>query len=155
MQDALHQGGWGMVPTLLFGLIALGTALRFAVQGRGRLLGFLESLSRAVLAFSLSAFFTGVVVSLSALEPPSSLGEDTARVLLIGLRDATHNLALGFTLLSLIHLLIAVGRRRLDAQSTPLVSIGTSRRSVLGSPPRNASAAAGANARQEAQISDS
>ncbi len=104
------EGGWGMWAVLVSGLAGLATALRYAVTADGRLRTSVEATGRAVLFFALSGFFTGVVATGGYLEAhPEAPFAATA---VQGVKEATNNLALGFTLLALLHVALAVGRRR-------------------------------------------
>jgi hypothetical protein len=114
MLNAFHEGGWGMYPTFVLGLITLGTALRFAFRGDGRLLGFVESMTRAILFTGLLGFVTGMIMVGRYVEAHPA--DDAARILVQGAGEAVNNLALAFTMISLIHLVLAVGRRRVDAK---------------------------------------
>ncbi len=121
MLNAFREGGWGMYPTLVFGLIAIGAALRFAVRSDPKLRGFIASMSRAVFFFGLTGFVTGLIATGTYFETHGVAGADFLPTLVAGVKESTHNLALAFTVLSLVHLAVAVGRRRLDARqpSTP------------------------------------
>jgi hypothetical protein len=113
------EGGWGMWMVLVTGLVALGMGLRYAVVADGRLRPPLEILGRSVLYFSLSGFFTGVVATGGAVfrlrdaDPATPIWE----VAFIGLKESSTNLALGFTMLALLHLVLAVGARREAAKA--------------------------------------
>lgn len=99
---------------LVLGLAALGMALRYAFSADGRLRPAVEALGRSVLFFSLSGFVTGLVASgaffakLLEEKPASPAWE----IFLLGAVESSNNLALGFTLLALTHLALAVGARR-------------------------------------------
>jgi hypothetical protein len=114
MLNAFREGGWGMYPTFVFGLIALGTALRFAFRGDARLQGFIESMTRAIFYSGLLGFVTGMIMVARYIEGHPDM--DALRILVEGAGEAVNNLALAFTLISLIHLVMAVGRRRVDAR---------------------------------------
>jgi hypothetical protein len=107
-----------MFPTLIFGLIGVAAALRCAVRADGRMFGFLSTLATAVLFFSLSGFTTGIVATGNYVVGHELRGEELGATLVAGVQESTNNLALGFTLVGLIHLLLAVGKRRYDAQKT-------------------------------------
>ena len=116
MLESFRAGGWGMFPILIFGLIALGTALRYAITADGRLRGFLESLARAVIFFSLSGFVTDLLAVGRYLQVENVTGWASIEIAIQGGRESLNTIALGVTLLGLVHLLIAVGRRREDAR---------------------------------------
>lgn len=104
------EGGWGMWAIALFGVFGLVLALRYAARADARLRPSVESLARATLFFALSGFTTGIVATgdFVASHPEEPLGATIFQ----GVKESANNLALGFTLLALIHLAMAVGRRR-------------------------------------------
>jgi hypothetical protein len=116
MFEAMRDGGWGMYPTLVLGLVALGTALRFAFRADEKLLGFVESMGRAVLYFGLTGFVTALIATGMYVEKQRVVGADLIPTLVMGVKESANNLALAFTVLSLVHLVVAVGRRRVDAR---------------------------------------
>ncbi len=118
MREHFLEGGWGMWPTLVIGLAGLGAGLRYAMTGDRRLRGTLESLAKTVLFFALSGFFTGIVATGDYLGAHAAAEVPMAAIALTGVKESTNNLALGFTVLALLHLQLAVGRRREDARST-------------------------------------
>jgi len=122
MLEVLREGGWGMYPTLVFGLVALGAALRFAVRADPRLRGFIDSLARAVIFFAVTGFVTGLISTAGYVEAHDLRGGEALMTLMAGAKESLHNLALGFTVVSLVHLAVAVGRRRYDARQ-PLESV--------------------------------
>ncbi len=125
MMELLREGGWGMYPTMVFGLVAVGAALRFAIRADPRLRGFVESMARAVTFFAVTGFVTGIISTASYVEAHDLRGWDALMTVLEGTKESLHNLALGFTVVSLVHLAVAVGRRRYDARQ-PLESVASS-----------------------------
>lgn len=116
MWKPFHDGGWGMYPTLVFGLVAAGAALRYVIRGDGRLRGVIESMVRAVLFVGLAGFVTGLVATSMYILQFQVRGDEVLRTFLIGLGEASYNLALAFTMVSLTHVIVALGRRRQDAR---------------------------------------
>jgi hypothetical protein len=115
MAEGFREGGWGMYPILIFGLIALGAALRFAIRADPKLRGFVETMGVAVAFFSLSGFLTGLIATGNYVEANKLTGGEAALTVLQGVKESTHNLAFGATLLGLVFMVTAVGRRRVDA----------------------------------------
>lgn len=111
MLQVLLEGGFIMFFLLGFGLAALLFAARFALSPSGRLL-------RVTMALAAATFFTtccGFCVDLHAvgLHAPDYLKahpqETMTTVLLQGVAESTTPGILGFTLLSLVALLIGFG----------------------------------------------
>lgn len=112
MREHFIEGGFGMWPILLLGLGAMGLGLRYAFTGDARLRGCLEALARSILYFALMGFVTGLVATGDFLAAHADLPR--TETLLTGVKESTNDLALGFTFLALVHLQLAVGRRRED-----------------------------------------
>jgi hypothetical protein len=109
----IREGGFAMVFVLGFGLTALVSAILFAARPAQRKLPFLRGMSHA----TLYAILCGICADLGATghhvveryaEKP-----DWWQYLLIGLGESMAPGIIGFTLLSLVWLVSAVGERRL------------------------------------------
>jgi hypothetical protein len=116
MTQSLIEGGFGMWPVLAVGLVALLTGARYAATGDGSARGALEALVGAILAMAFAGFFAGLVATGSYI---TGLPEEAAvaRVAITGAKEASNNLVLGFTLVGLVQLQLALGRRREDARA--------------------------------------
>ncbi|HYJ08733.1 MAG TPA: hypothetical protein VEX18_06980 [Polyangiaceae bacterium] len=111
MATLIREGGFPMFFLLAFGLSALALAVRFAVAPSQRAL-------RAALALSAATAFTaitGICAAFAAVghqapdylkrHPESSLAE----VVLLGIGESMSPGILGFTMLSLIAIVLALG----------------------------------------------
>jgi len=114
----------GVIPMsfiLVFGLLALGAAFYFAVRPQKESLGFISSMSRATLFGTLAATAADVGTTLNVVsqlwEGPNGAPVNAAHVLIEGFAESTSPCILGFTVLALVSMLTAVGRRRLDGRS--------------------------------------
>jgi hypothetical protein len=113
MIEFFRAGGFTMWVVLLFGGISLVAAVRFARHPDvGRVSGI-----RAMSAATIFAIVSGVAANVTAVmkyvsEGPGAREPDLARLVLAGLGEALAPAILGFTLLSLSWLLVAVGARR-------------------------------------------
>ena len=111
MATLVREGGFPVFFLLAFGLLAMAFAVRFAMAPTQRALRTTVGLSLATLLTSLN----GIFAALSAVghhapeyvkrHPGSSLGE----VLLLGIGESMSPGILGFTLLSLISLIVTLG----------------------------------------------
>jgi len=113
MTTLIHEGGWPIWFTLLFGLITLAGAARFAISARRKHLGFVLGLAAATLFSTLN----GVVADLAAVghhmnQRWDELSPNLVPALLQGFAESMSPGILGFTLLSLAALICAVGLSR-------------------------------------------
>jgi hypothetical protein len=120
-----QDGGWGMWPILVFGVLTLVGAARFAWRGEHALTGFirwmaLTTASSAVLGFlagwhKVLHVATGNHPRMLAPTDPAELAEFRVRVLLEGTKEASSCLIFGLLLLTLAFLFVAIGHRRFPA----------------------------------------
>lgn len=111
MATLIREGGFPAFFLLAFGLLAMAFAVRFAAAPTQRVFRTTLALSAATLLTS----FNGIFAAFSAVghqapeylkrHPESSLSE----VVLLGLGESMSPGILGFTLLSLIALILALG----------------------------------------------
>jgi hypothetical protein len=123
--EGWQDGGWGMWPILVFGVLALFGAARFAWRGEHALAGFirwmaLTTASSAVLGFTVAmnkvlSVAIGNDPRFAAPTDPAELAEFRVRVLIEGTKEASSCLIFGLILLTLAFLLVAVGHRRFPA----------------------------------------
>lgn len=99
MLEIFETGGFGMIPTFLFGLIALGSAALYAVRPERRFVPLLVSSSLLTLATGALGFVIGVIASFSAI-----LGATDRGMALVGVGESAHclALALGIVMVALI-----------------------------------------------------
>jgi hypothetical protein len=116
-----QAGGFPMYFVLGFGLIALGAALFFAAKPDARRVDSIRALTWATL-FSI---FGGIVSDIAAVGtkvPNNPEWANNPKIHLIVMEGIAESMApgiLGFTLLSLVWMVMAVGHRRL-ARDLPL-----------------------------------
>ena len=107
-------GGWSMWFTLLFGVLAVVSAGFFVRRGQKRHLAVLRALTAATAFMSVA----GCAADFSAVmwKVPKLFGDDPKLPLIVmqGLGEAVTPATLGFSLLSVAWLLVAVGVRRAD-----------------------------------------
>jgi hypothetical protein len=111
MANLVLEGGFPVFFLLAFGLLAMAFAVRFATAPTQRVFRTTLALSAATLLTSINGIFAALsAVAHHAPEylkhhPESSLSE----VVLLGFGEAMSPGILGFTLLSLIALILALG----------------------------------------------
>ncbi|MGZ3448425.1 MAG: hypothetical protein ACXVEF_02435 [Polyangiales bacterium] len=122
MYTMFRNGGFPMFFILAFGLIALGTAFGYAIKPvRDR-----ESFVRWMALATLASVFCGTAADLAAVASyVASHAMEPARMCAIvieGIGESMSPSILGFSILSLVALMMAVGKRRLDAFDASLRS---------------------------------
>jgi hypothetical protein len=115
MIKLMVDGGPGMWALLLLGLVGLWTAGWFAWRAEARVRGFLDSLARSLAFAMLALLAMDVMATLFFVShaPPEQKGAAVVQ----GLGESMAPVLLGSAFLCLIHLLTAIGQRRLDART--------------------------------------
>jgi hypothetical protein len=110
MMQMWIEGGWGMLPVLVFGLITVFASGRYALDGQSPRLRFVAAMSVLLAVSMVHSMLTNVAAVFSFLTdreraPDGELG----RILVTGLMESTRPGALGGALLVLALVLVAVG----------------------------------------------
>ncbi len=110
MLQFFAEGGFGMYPVLVFGLVLIGTAGRYALDGEPIRLRFVLAMSALLIVSMLHAMLTDVAMVFWYLEEPSRAPDaEFARILVTGLKESTRPGALGGALLAFALVLVAIG----------------------------------------------
>jgi hypothetical protein len=115
MWQAFQAGGWAMWFITVFGILALVAGVRFAFSGALALEAFSRWMCRCTLSAAAFGFFSGMIlVSRYAIERVHTT-EHRFAVVIEGTGEALNNVTLGFLLVTLTSLFLAVGHRRFPA----------------------------------------
>ena len=124
-----QDGGWGMWPILMFGLLALVGAARVAWRGEHALTPFVRWMSLTTASSALFGFLTGMHKVFDAaighdprFEPPTApaeLADFRFKILFEGTKEASNTLAFAMIWLTLTFLLLAIGHRRFPTPDAP------------------------------------
>jgi hypothetical protein len=87
--DHFHDGGWGMFPTLGFGLLLLAIAVRYALRPDQRLVPLLVSMGILTLSSGALGFVSGMIVTCRAIEQVEKVGT----IALLGIGESLNNVA--------------------------------------------------------------
>ena len=108
--EFMREGGWGMWPVLLLGLVALASATRYAIRPERLCLRFVALLWLTLVVAVVHSSVTDVAAVFRYLEDPARAPDGQfARLLVTGLKESTRPAALGGIFLTLVPLLAAVG----------------------------------------------
>lgn len=104
-------GGFPMVFVVVFGLVALGSAVMYAAHPT---IGRLAAVASYGLAVGLTSL-AGAAVDLSVVfaRYPTFPAEEASTAMFMGCSEALSPVILGFSILSIVALTVGVGSRRL------------------------------------------
>jgi hypothetical protein len=116
-RELFIEGGFGMYPTSIFGVLMIGAALLYAVRPQRRFVPLLASLGVVTLSSGLLGFSVGVVKSVQAAAamPPG----DHANLVMLGFAESAQNVVLALMLIVLSGLAAAVGAARVARAPEP------------------------------------
>jgi hypothetical protein len=111
MGTLIRDGGWSMFVILLFGFVALASAAFYAARPDARHQGFVTWMARATFWSVLVGFCSDFAKTLHTACRIEDANE-RSRVVIEGSAESLSPGIVGFALLALVALLVAVGRRR-------------------------------------------
>jgi hypothetical protein len=111
MRDFMIEGGWGMWPVLVFGLLLLGSSVLYSLRPHPPRLRFIVAMSVLIAVASAHAMLTDVAMVFK--HTPRFPADRHFAVLLTGLKESTRPGILGGAFLVLALVFVAVGVYRL------------------------------------------
>lgn len=114
--EGFRNGGWGMFPTLAFGLLLLAVAVRYALDPARRYVPLLLSLGVLTLTAGALGFVTGFIKSVAAIEQSDG---HQAILSLLGAGEAANCIALALGLLTMAAIAASTGAFRLASRAEP------------------------------------
>ncbi len=109
MFEAFNRGGYGMFPTLVFGLVLLAASVRYALRPDARKHPLLWSLGLLTVLAGTLGFVSGLIITSIHVTKP-----ELFPIALIGFGESAHNLALALMLCSLAAICVSVGAFRAE-----------------------------------------
>ncbi len=116
IQGAFHEGGWGMYPTTIIGLVLLAAALRYAASPNRRKLFLLRQLNILVALSGTLGFVTGTIKTFT------NLPSDQLYIAFIGVGESLHNVGLALCMMVVARIIIAIGAARDTDSASELVN---------------------------------
>lgn len=113
VMEFMREGGFGMWPVLVFGLFAVGAAIRYAWRPAPGRMGFVVGMVLTTMSAVAHATWTDLGAVFRYLESPERAPDaELVRVLMVGLKESTRPGALGGMLITLALLAVSVGLHR-------------------------------------------
>lgn len=110
MLNLFAEGGWGMFPVLVFGLVLAVSAGRYAWEPATARLRFIVAMSVLLVTAIGHAMLMDVAAVFSFVQNPELAADDQlTRIVFTGLMESTRPGALGGALLVLALVLVSVG----------------------------------------------
>jgi hypothetical protein len=111
--EFFSEGGWGMYPTLVFGLSTVGGAVWFALKPEPRRLAFTAAMWLTLVSAIVHATWTDLAAVMAYLSEASQKPDaPVAQILFTGLKESTRPGAMGGIFLTLGLLIVAIGALR-------------------------------------------
>jgi hypothetical protein len=116
MIEAFRLGGFGMYPTLVFGLLLIGASLRYAIKPESRFVPLQITLGLLTLFAGALGFVTGLITTFTHMDgvPPDA----NKWIPLIGAGESLVNIALALALIVLAVIAASIGAVKI-AQGAP------------------------------------
>jgi hypothetical protein len=114
MMEFFAEGGWGMWPVLVIGMVLIASAGRYAFDREPVRMRFIAILSWTYLAFIAMATLTDVATVLWAVSSEDTSGENWAgdkrlRIFLEGMKECTRPGVMGLAFLCVALVLVCIG----------------------------------------------
>lgn len=109
------NGGWGMYPTTLFGVLLLGAGIAYAALPERRFVPLLVSLGVVVFGSGCLGCVTGFVSTFRYIQQVPEAKQSMTT--LLGVSESLNNLVLAFIFIVLSTLIASVGALRLGLRS--------------------------------------
>ena len=110
MGEAFRAGGWGMFPTVIFGLSMVAASVKYAMAPERRFVPLQLSLGVLTLASGGLGFVMGLIKSFSAM---GDVGPDKKWLWMLGTGESLHDIALALGLCSLAGVAASIGALRI------------------------------------------
>jgi len=111
MGEAFRLGGWGMWPTLVFGLLMLAVAVLHAVRADQRLSPVVRATIWMTLISGCLGFVTGLIRSCLYI---SDVAADDRYLVIIGLGESLCNVAWALVLIMVAMIITTIGTWRIS-----------------------------------------
>ena len=113
LMEQFREGGWGMFPTMVFGLLLLGVAVQYALRPERRFVPLMLGLGTLTLSSGALGFSMGLITTCRYL---SQARPDEALIALTGFGESLNNIAFALVFVVLAAIGASLGALRLARQ---------------------------------------
>jgi hypothetical protein len=117
--DHFKEGGWGMFPTLVCGVIMLAVAVKYAAAPEKRLVPLLTGLGVLTLSTGALGFVTGLITTCGAIGSERFPADMTTRITIVGFGESLNNLAFAFIFIVMAAICGSYGAYRVASSAAP------------------------------------
>ncbi len=117
MYEHFRDGGWGMFPTLVFGVLLLAVAVKYAVTPEKRLVPLLTGLGVLTLATGALGFVTGLITTCGAIGSSGMEMAQGSRITIAGFGESLNNVAFSLIFVVLAAICGCYGAYRLSRET--------------------------------------
>jgi hypothetical protein len=116
MMQWFSHGGYPMWLTLVFGLLSIGSAARYALRPERRFVPLVVTLASTTILSGSLGFVTGVIKSLGSLD---MVPADRRWIWMLGFGESLVNVAFALALVAVATLATVIGAWKISRQSAP------------------------------------
>lgn len=109
MVEHFRDGGAGMFPILIFGVMLLAVAIRYAVNPAKKLVPLLYGLGILTLSSGGLGFVTGLIVTAGAVANNPELHDKPGLITLVGFGESLNNVAFSLIFVTLAAVAACIG----------------------------------------------
>ncbi len=120
LDSFFHDGGFGMYPTLVFGLLSVAAALVIALKPERRFIPMVAALGATTFGSGMLGTVMGITMSLRAVARVPEA--DRATVVMIGAAESLNNMVLALVMVVLTGLIASVAAGRVALSSRAAVA---------------------------------
>lgn len=117
MLTFFREGGFGMFPTLIFGVLLVAAAVAYAVRPERRFVPLLVTLGVVTLGSGCLGVVMGFISTFQYLHQVAAADQFT--IMVTGVAESLTNIVLALVLLVLASLVTAVGALRIARRGSP------------------------------------
>lgn len=119
MRDAFYMGGWGMYPTLVFGLLMLAASIRYAISPERRFVPLQVTLGVLTITAGVLGFVTGMIKVFLAI---GEVQPDQRWIWMLGAGEALNCIGLALCLTVIAMVAASVGAFRFARMAPALAN---------------------------------